>query len=339
MQEKVDIRDVAAYCEVAISTVSRALNGRPDVSPQTREKVLAAVQKLGYVPNNSARNLARTGADNVAIVVRGRGNPFFGKIVSRAEKRIREKGCSTVIRSIDADEDEVLAASVLVAEHKSLGVLLLGGRTDYTGEDAQTLGVPFVCVSYAGLHGTLSPERYSSVTIDDVAEAERAVHHLVQNGHKRIAAILPARGDRSIGDLRREGYEKGLIRSGLSVDPDLMEYSGSFEIEDAYDAAKRLFDRRDDFTALFAATDYFAIAAIRAAADRGLFVPDDLSVMGMDGLPFTKYTLPELTTLEQPTERLGTEAVQLLFSMLRSKQGRHIVLPSRLRRGETVLKI
>jgi len=337
--QKVDIRTVAAYCGVAISTVSRALNNRPDVSPSTREKVLAAAQKLGYVPNSSARNLARTGADSVVIVVRGKGNPFFGRIVSCAEKRIREKGCSTVIRSIDAEEDEMRAAAVLVAEHKALGVLLLGGRTDYSEEDARMLGVPFVCVAYSNLCGTLDRKAYASVTIDDAAEAERAVRHLVRNGHRRIAALLAVQGDRSIGDLRRTGYEAGLKRAGLAVDEGLMEYGGSFAIEDAYDAAIRLFDRRRDFTALFAVTDYYAIAAIRASADRGIRVPQDLSVMGMDGLPFTKYTLPELTTLEQPADRLGEEGAQLLFSMLRSGGGRHLVLPSRLRKGETVRKI
>lgn len=339
MQEKVDIRTVAAHCGVAISTVSRALNGRPDVSPNTREKVLAAVQKLGYVPNNSARNLAKSGADSVVIIVRGRGNPFFGRIVSCAERRIREKGCSTVIRSIDAHEDELRAASILVAEHKSLGVLLLGGRADYTEEDTKVLGVPFVCVSYSNVYGTLGSERYSSVTIDDAAEAERAVRHLIQNGHKKIAALLAVPNDRSISDLRKAGYETGLKQANLPVDIDLMEYAGSFEIEDAYVAMRRLFNRRRDFTALFAITDYFAIAAVRAATDLGIRVPERLSVMGMDGLPFTKYTLPELTTLEQPTERLGNEGVQLLFSMLRSKHTKHIVLPSRLRRGETVKKI
>lgn len=340
MQGKVDIRCVAAHCGVAISTVSRVLNGRPDVSPKTREKVLAAVKQLGYVPNNSARNLAKTGSDCVVIVVRGRGNPFFARIIASAEECIREKGCSTVIRSVDAHEDELVAASVLAAENKPLGVLLLGGRSDYSEEDAAVLDVPFVCVSFSNAYGTLGADACSSVTIDDAAEAKKAVCHLIENGHKRIAALLAVEGDRSISDLRKAGYEAALSGAGLPAEPELVEYCGGFEIEDAYAAAERLLERRRDFTALFAITDLFAVAAIRAAADRGIKVPEDLSVMGIDGLPFTRYTLPELSTLEQPAERMGEESALLLFSMLKSKSNaRHLVLPAKLRPGGTVKKI
>ncbi len=337
MKEKVDIKSVAAYCGVAISTVSRVLNNRPDVSQKTRENVFAAVQKLGYVPNNSARNLAKTGSDCVVIIARGRGNPFLVRIISAAEECIRENGCFSVIRPIDSQEDELRTASVLVAENKPLGVLLVGGRSDYTQEDIDVLGVPFVCVSFTNAFGTLDEHVCSSVSIDDAAEAQRAVTHLIKNGHRSIATLLAVEEDRSISDLRKAGYCAALVEAGIPIDEGLIEYCGSFDMEDAHAAALRLFDRRRDFTAIFAITDLFAVASIKAAAERGIKVPDDLSIMGMDGLPFTRYTLPELTTLEQPAERMGEESALLLFSMLRSKNNaRHLTLPAKLRYGGTV---
>ena len=184
------IKDIASYCNVAVSTVSRVLNDHPDVSADTREKVLEAVRELRYVPNNSARDLALQQTDSIGLVVRGAENPFFMPIIRAIEKSCEEKGYTMVLHQITAGGDEVEEGARLVTSKRLKGLILLGGRYDYTREDASALGVPFVCCTSSNRFGDLDPSAFSSVSIDDAAEAYRAVKMLVDNGHTKIAVLL-----------------------------------------------------------------------------------------------------------------------------------------------------
>ena len=185
----VTIKDIARLSGVSVSTVSRVLNNRPDVSDENRRRVRAIIESSNYIPNNSARDLVRTKSDAIGLVVRGRSNPFYTDIIRAIEQGITERGYTMVMQQIGTSDDEVKRAAVMEREKRLRGLILLGGRSDYTPAEVALLNVPFVCCSYSNHYGTLRDEMYSSVSIEDEEEAYRAVMELYRRGHRRIAAL------------------------------------------------------------------------------------------------------------------------------------------------------
>ncbi len=332
------IRDIARECGVSVSTVSRVLNNRPDVSEAVRRQVLSVVERQGYIPNNSARDLVRSQSDAIGVVVRGTGNLFFSDMLKTVSREIDAAGCTMVLRQIDSDADEVKEGAILEREKKLRGLIFLGGRFDYTPAELALIGVPYVCCSYTNRFGSLREEDYASVSIDDHQTAYRAVEVLLQLGHRRIAALIPSTSDRSISQLRCNGYLAALRDSGTAFDQALLaETGGSFEMEDAYRAVARLVEAGKDFTALFTISDTMAMAAVKALTDHGRRVPEDCSVIAIDGLRLSEYTVPTLTTMVQPAEEMGRQAVQILLDMLQGgSRQRHVRLEATLRQGGSV---
>ena len=334
------IKDIARECGVSVSTVSRVLNQHPDVSENVRRRVLDVVEQRGYIPNNSARDLVRSRSDAVGVVVRGTGNLFFSAVIKTVSRALEERGYTMVLHFMDSDADEVKAGAILEREKKLRGLIFLGGRFDYSSAELSLIGVPYVCVSYTNVFGSLDEGEYSSVSLDDHDTARRAVEYLIRLGHRRIAALVPSVDDHSISELRYDGYLSALIDNGLEPDPALMEETGGlFEMPESYAGMCRLLDRTRDFTALFALSDTTAIAAMKALQDRGLRVPEDVSVIAIDGLAVSEYVTPTLTTMVQPAEQMGRESVRILADMLETGQTRHLRLEATLRVGASARRI
>ncbi len=331
------IKDIARLCGVSVSTVSRVLNDRPDVSPAVREAVLEAVRESNYVPNNSARSLVKTNSDTIGLVVRGVSNPFYSDIIKAIGREVDAAGYTMVMQQIGASEDEIGAGAIMEREKKLRGIIFLGGRWDYSPEELRLITVPFVCCSYTNSFGSLDRAGYSSVTIEDGLAAQRAVRELVELGHRRIACLVAETDDRSISELRYRGYLKALREAGIEPDASLVVRSGSFGMADAYAATARLIESGADFTAMFIIADAMAIAAIKALGDCGRSVPRDCSVIAIDGLTLSEYIRPTLTTLRQPMERLGEESVKILLDVISGRSGhRHIVAEPELRQGASI---
>lgn len=333
------IKDIARACGVGVSTVSRVLNNRPDVSDEVRRKVLEEVERQGYIPNNSARDLVKTQSDAIGVVTRGIGNPFFSDLLKTISREIDRNGFNMVLRQINSDEDEVKAGAILEREKKLRGLIFLGGRYDYTSAELSLIGVPYVCCSYNNRFGTLNAEDYAYVSIDDYQTAHRAVSELIDRGHRQIAALLPSCTDRSISQIRYKGYCAALADHGIEVNDTLVEESGSFDMAAAYHSTRELLERNRDFTALFTVSDMMATAAMKALTDHGLRIPDDCSVIAIDGLNMSEYTIPTLTTMVQPAEKMGCEAVGILLEMIEGAAPRHLQLEATLRKGGSVRSI
>ena len=334
------IKDVAARCGVSVSTVSRVLNRHPDVSASVRARVLAAVEECNYVPNNSARSLVSSRSTAIGVVVRGVGNPFLASIIPVLEKEIDRRGYTMVLHQITSRDNELQKAAILQREKKLLGIIFLGGNSDYTEQDVRQISVPFVCCTYTNSFGTLPPERYSSVSIQDGEEAQRAVELLWERGHRAIAALIPDADNPSIGQLRWKGYQRALSRRGLEADPQLVSFTEGYGMDDAYQGVCRLLDRGGPFTALFCISDSMAMAAIKALSDRGRQVPRDCSVIAIDGLEQSLYAIPTLTTMVQPAEEMGRESVAMLAELIEGTgEHRHLVMKAALREGESVRAI
>ena len=333
------IKDIAAYCNVSVSTVSRVLNDHPDVSASVRRQVLDAVEAFHYVPNASARDLVRTPADTIGLIAKGIGNPFYTEIIWAIEEEIRRAGYTLVMSQIKTEDDELKAGAELVRSKRLKGLIFLGGRFDYGREVREILGVPFVCCTFTNRFGTLEEDTFSSVSIDDEAAAFEAVSHLIENGHKEIAILLDDKSDHSISELRYRGYEAALRKAGLSPDPNLVIEVGDYEMASAYRGVSGLIRSGRAFTAIFATSDAQALAAMKALTDAGKGLPDDCSVIAIDGIDFSEYASPTLTTLVQPRRELGSEAASLLLGMIAGKESEQKVLPTTLRRGGSVRRL
>ena len=331
------IKDVAGRCGVSVSTVSRVLNNHPDVSDAIREKVMAVVRELHYVPNNSARDLVKPKSDAIGLVVRGVGNPFFTGVIRAIERTITEAGYTMVLHQIQSGEDELREGAELARSKRLQGLILLGGCFDYKPEQTASLGIPFVCCSFTNSFGTLRKDQFSSVSINDQKEAYRAVRMLTERGHKKIAVLLDSIRDHSISQLRYMGYCQALEESGISLDSDLIEETVTYEMADGYAGMERLLERRDDFTSVFVISDAMAVAAMKALHDHGKRIPEDCSVVAIDGIDMSAYAIPTLTTLVQPQKEMGESAVRILVDMVEGRAGnRHILLETTPRMGGSV---
>lgn len=334
------IKDIARLSGVSVSTVSRVLNNRPDVSEDCRERVRSVIERHNYVPNNSARDLVKVRSDAIGLVVRGVQNPFYTDIIHAIERKLDLAGYTMVMRQIASCDDELKCGAVMEREKRLQGIIFLGGRSDYTPGEIALLSVPFVCCSYTNSYGTLRPTEYSSVSIADEQEAYRAVMELYKNGHRRIAVLTADPSDNSISQLRYLGYLRALHELGLTAHAEDLVCSRDFTIANAYAAMRERLEKPAAFSAVFAISDDMAIGAMRALRESGRSIPEDCSVIAIDGISVSEYIHPMLSTLCQPMVDMGETSVSILLDMIEGRGGnRHITLPTTLRVGASVRSI
>ena len=334
---EITIKDIAKLCGVGVSTVSRALNNHPDINPETKEMILQVIKENGFVPNNSARNLKRVEANSVAVLVKGITNPFFTDMIEVIEAEIEKRGYSMVLHHVESREDEVDVALELVKEKRLRGIIFLGGEFAHSEEKLRLLSVPFV-FSTAGTQPEKKKKKiYSSISVDDKTESSKVVNFLFDIGHKDIAIITAKSEDRSVGKLRLDGYREAYMQHGRKVEENLIcalhegEQYEQFSMENGYVVTKELLARGTKFTAIFAISDVLAIGACRALREAGIRVPQDVSVIGYDGIALGDYYNPRLTTLKQPTKDMALATANLLFDVMTGKKAhQHLVFPGEL---------
>lgn len=320
----VTIRDIARICGVGVSTVSRTINNHPDVNPETRDKILKVIEEYNYIPNNSARNLRKTNSNAIAVLVKGINNPFFAPLIRTMEKEINKRQCVMLIHQVDPRADEVDAALELVTEKNLLGILFLGGKFTHNNEKLSQIPVPFVmCTTKAsGEEGG----SFSSVCIDDKAESFKAVDYLCSLGHRDIAIIIPE-DDESIGHVRYEGYEMALKKHQVPIRPELTCTFHSkieeYTYDNGYRCMKRLLENKIPFTAVFAISDVLAVGACRAIQEAGKRIPEDVSVLGFDGIELTRFFNPPITTMAQPVRDIALESIRVLMNMIEEEEPLH----------------
>lgn len=341
---QITIKDIAAKCGVGVSTVSRAINNHPDINPETKQMIMDVIQESGYIPNNSARNLKRSDAKSIAVLVKGISNTFFSNMIKIIEKECKKKHYSMELRHVEADEDEVDTALELVKEKRLRGIIFLGGFFLHSEEKLKKLNVPFVFSTVSASPQNINKASYSDVTVDDFKESKKVTEFLIKLGHKDIAIISAKIEDVSIGKIRLDGYLSAMNEHGLSVREALISRvdagTEAYSMKEGYDATKRLIESGQHFTAIYAIADNLAVGALRALKDFGLRVPEDVSVIGYDGIEIGEYTIPRLTTLKQPVEEMAKQTIKLLFSIISGKEThQHIVYAGELVERESVAKL
>ena len=332
------IKDLAERTGYAVGTVSRALNNHPNVSEKARTAILQAAQEVGFEINMNAKQLKQTHSNTVLVVVKGIGNELFGEMVESIQHLISLTSYQLVVDYMDEDANEVARAVQLFREKKPLGILFLGGINAHFQRDFAAIDIP--CVVVTNDASQLSFENLSSVTTDDREAGRCAIEMLIALGHRKIAVIG---GDREISDtsrLRFEGCVDAFGDHGIPFDPEV-DYQGvRYSYQDGYRATKALLAGGREFTALFASADVMAIGAIRALQESGKRVPEDVSVMGMDGLPIGDYLVPQLTTVGQSVSAMAQRSVEILLRGIEDgAKAQHETIPFRIYRRESVREL
>ena len=312
------IKDLSAQTGYSVGTVSRVLNNQPNVSEKARKVILDAAQATGFQLNTNAKQLKQQHSNAILVLVKGTSNQLFGSLVEMLQSHIAETGHPLSVDYLDEDRNEVRRALQLCLEKKPRGILFLGGNRQNFLADFDRIGVP--CVLVTDDASGMPFENLSSVSSDDRLAAKLAIDALAARGHRRITVIG---GDREVSDttkLRYEGCLQAFAAHGIPFDADLDYENVRFSYQDGYDAACRLLERGRKFTALFAMSDAMAIGAIRALHDRGLRVPEDVSVMGFDGLQISNFTLPRLSTVCQDVEKLARRSIDILLENIEQAQ-------------------
>ncbi|CAN7189459.1 LacI family DNA-binding transcriptional regulator [Pseudoxanthomonas sp. LjRoot168] len=310
------IEDVAAAAGVSMKTVSRVLNNEPNVREEMRQRVMKAVEKLQYRPNLSARSLAGQRSYVVALVYNNPSRNYLMEIQSGMLDACRDHHYNLVLAPVASPKQRKADDLKVVFEHFAPdGVVLIPPLTD----DPVVLAfleehqVPYA--SIAPKH----PEGRIGVMMDETAAVLELMAGLVAQGHRRIAHIKgpPAHG---ACQWRYKGYRDALKQAGLAYDADLV-VQGAFSFESGIEAGNALLDLQQPPTAIFAANDDMAAGVIRAACERGLVVPRDISVCGFDDTPIARHIYPALTTVRQPTSEMGKLATLQLLSRIRTAGG------------------
>ena len=334
--DRMTIKDIAKLSGCGVATVSRVINNYPDVSPDTRKRVQEVLEKYQFQPNSNARHLKQQAGRRVAIVVKGIQNMLFAGMVEQIQQRLQENGMDNAVYYLDEDADEVAFAQQVCREFKPPAILFLGGDMEHFSRGFAPISIPGVLLTNGA--EALGFENLSSLTTDDGAAAEQAIDHLIANGHRRIG-ILGGNWSSSsqISYRRMEGCRRSFEKHGLEFDVNRIGEQCRFSMEDAYAATERLMDRCPELTAIFALSDVMAIGVIRALHDRGLQVPEDVSVMGYDGVPIGKLVVPRLTTVRQDTGTMARMGADILRQQMNESQApTHDCVPFILVEGESV---
>ena len=307
------IKDLAKITGYSVATVSRVLNNIPNVSKKAREEILQAVEKSGFQINTNAQQLKQH-ATSILVVVKGTANEMFGEMVETIQNLIAQTQYPLYVDYMDEDNNEVLRAIQLCREKKPLGILFLGGNSENFIRDFDKIKIPSVLVSNDA--SNLPFQNLSSVCTDDRQAARCAMDSLIALGHRKFVIVG---GDRKVSDtsrLRYEGCMQSFRDHGIEYDEELDYRSVRFSYHDGYEATQQLIASGRHFTALFAEADVMAIGAIRALHNNGLRVPQDVSVMGFDGLPLGSYMIPQLSTVFQSAQTMARRGVEVLVDRI-----------------------
>lgn len=332
------IKEIAKESGYGVGTVSRVLNNNPNVSEAAKKAVMDVVQKYNYTPNANAKHLKQQSGFGIALIVKGTQNMLFTAMEEKIQAGIEKRGYVCTIYYIDQDANEIEQAAHICLERKPYGIMFLGSNIRNINSSVEDLGVPCLLVTNSALE--LGVKNLSSVTVDDAAAAACMIDYLYKKGHRHIG-IIGGKPELSRPTyLRLAGAQSAMRRNGMEFDPDRDYSYARFSMQGGYRATQELLDKNPSVTAIFAMSDLMAVGAVRALYDRGLRVPQDISVTGFDGIELADYVIPKITTIRQNTDRFSERSVSILLRCIEEGTGAvHEMIPFELREGESVREV
>ncbi len=303
--------DVAKRAGTSTAVVSYVVNDGPrPVAAETRQRVLDAIAELGYRPNRVAQALRGQRSRVLGLIVPDISNPFYAELARVIENCADLYGYTLILGNSEQDAQRELRYVRTFLDRQADGLFLISGSSsDELMALFSEIAIPFILldrrINYA-------PNAYLLAT-DGVAGAVMVTNHLLSLGHRKIAALC---GPSEMPSERAKGYIESMRQAGLEP---VLHHSADFDRQSSYDLAKAIIARPDRPSALFATFDLAGISALRAAADCGIRIPQDMAVVGYDNIQEGQYATPRLTTVAQPTEDLGTLATQHLIGLVEGK--------------------
>jgi LacI family transcriptional regulator len=339
-KHEVTIKDIAARAGVSISTVSRVVNQSVRVDPVTEERVHEAIKALGYRPNLLARSFRRKITHTIGLLVPDNSNPFFAEMARVIEDAGFAEGYSVILCNSDLSENKQTGyIDVLLA--KRVDGMIMTSTGLIPGEDANRnidrigqAGVPCVVIDR-----DLGDEPIDQILVDNHEGGYLAGKYLLDHGHRKMACVVGP-NDLTPSAGRIAGFRKALQEAGIEI-PEGAVVRGNGRHDGGARAVQELLDRNTDFTAIFAFNDEMAIGVIGALQRSGRAVPDDVSVIGFDNIPYAAAVFPAVTTIAQPIAEMGKMGLTMLLDRIREPDTapRKVLLSTMLTERESVRRI
>ena len=310
MPDRVTMADVAREAGVSLMTVSRVINNKGDVSPTTRQRVQAVIERLDYRPSGVARGLVTKHTGTIGLVVPDNANPFFSEVARGVEQQAYVEGYNVFLCNTNEDPQREVAVLQSLEEKRVDGVVLCSSRLDGSELQAALVHHPAVVL----INRQLEDNGVSTVFVDDEAGGQAATQHLLQAGHRAIGLLAGPTTSYS-GRQRTKGYRAALAAAGLSYNPN-WTWHCSPVVQGGLETALELLTAHPKLTALFCFNDLVAVGVLQACVELGLQVPDDLAIVGFDDIPLAALVTPSLTTCRVSRYELGVQAMQLLLDRI-----------------------
>ncbi|PGN53193.1 LacI family transcriptional regulator [Priestia megaterium] len=311
--ELATIRDVATKAGVSAATVSRIINNKGQATPETIARVHAIIKELGYKPNVVARSLTSRKSNTIALLVPTISNPFFPELARGVEDVANSHGLNIFLCNTDDEREKVSNYLVSLRERYVDGVII--NSLNLTNEDLEELhsnGIPTIT-----LDRTFSNHEFSSISVKHRIGAQLATKHLIDIGCKRIGLIRGPEDDFTAVQ-RMWGY-RDYVKEFDWFDQSWIAL-GDFSVKSGYLCMKELFQRHPDIDGVFASNDLMAIGLLKAAHEWGRKVPDELAIIGFDGIDMSQYTNPPISTIKQPSYEMGKMAMEELLRLIRKPE-------------------
>jgi len=302
----VTLKDIGKEVGVSATTVSRALNNKPDISYQVKQKIKEVAERLGYSPNALARSLKAKKTSSIGVLIADIADPFFAPIVKGIENTARQMGYSIILCDTGEEYEQEKLALQMMLEKRVDGLLITPSQTEY-GDilELKRKKVPFVLL---GRHFDLVESDY--VITDEIKGAFSATDYLIKKGHKKI---LFMNGPNYISSAKERlvGYKRALQEHAVLFDKSLVK-EGALKMEDGYRIMKQILCSETKFTAVFAYCDFVVLGIMQALEEAKLKIPEDIAIVGYDDVVFAGFLQVPLTTVHIPKYELGKEAMKLL---------------------------
>ncbi len=337
----VSIKDVAKCAGVSVSTVSRALNGYLDVSNETRKKIQKTVEELGYIPNQSAKNLSSKSNKNIALLIcdiekEEKLDEFTGNILKGAYEFVNDRGMTIATYGINTRMQKEKSLQDMCDRYSLSGVMLLGMKiNDPYLTEAARLDIPCVIIDTF-----IEGKNTATVATDDEKAFEEITDYVIAQGHQNVV-LVKGRKEAEVTYKRCAGFENSLRKHGIDIHKtEVLECN--FREEEAYRLTKSYIEeyRKTRASAFICMSDIMALGVCRAINECGYSVPGDFSVTGFDGLYVLRYVKPGITTIDQNVREKGYSGVKMLYEMIQGNiEPQNMYVPYKLTKRDSVTQI
>jgi len=346
---RVGIKDIAADADVSIATVSNALRNPGRVSEATRQKVLESAERMGYTPNRLAASLRTARSGNIVVIIPDVTDSFNSGIIDAIEKVAQSRGYSVLLGDTRGSAEQERLFAAMTRSGQADGIILMSHRLPFdppvdsrrrthTGDAAgrallESLPPLVNGCERIGLKGL------PLVAVDDVQVGADATRHLLELGHHAIGVITGAAGSRSTRD-RLQGFRQAMTEAGHEINDDWIAFS-DYSLAGGERGTEQLLQCKRRPTALFCFSDEIALGCMYALRQAGIAVPDEISLIGVDDIPFARYSAPPLTTVAQPVAEIGATCASLLLDLIEGRTPDRLqhILPHELRVRESTRRL